>query len=257
MFTLLVFSLLLATFCEGFTNLNPDIDPIVHIRRAGFDRDSKTFSHEIVAPWKRPFKPGYCDSWEWHTEARYKEARLKVCRDLSGGKKHDCDSATGTCRDKCPYTNGSYPFWRVRNAGNVPFLWTVKTLQFFDSANSRNSLTKDPSKAYASTFFGPGYQPSNAFDNNDDSIWVSNGISSAGLNWIAYAFDDPVKVASIRITGEADHADRTPAQWYVEASCEKYFKTFSLQWIMSNPDHSTDKRFSKPRSGGAGWRGRR
>merc|ERR1712078_608316 len=22
------------------------------------------------APWVRPFKPGYCDSWEWHTEPR-------------------------------------------------------------------------------------------------------------------------------------------------------------------------------------------
>ena len=71
-------------------------------------------------------------------------------------RKHDCDSQSGFCRDKCPYTNGSYPFWRVRNADNVPFLWTVKTIQLFDSANSRQPLHNDPSKGYASTFFGPG-----------------------------------------------------------------------------------------------------
>lgn len=93
-----------------------------------------------------------------------------------------------------------------------------------------------------------GYYPSNAFDNNPDSIWVSNGVSAPGLNWIAYQFDSPVKVNSIRIQGEADHPDRTPALWYVEASCEKYFKTFSLQWIIENPDHSIDKRYSKPRN---------
>jgi len=224
-----------------------NVDPIIKIRKTGFDRDHKTYSHEVVAPWVRPFKPGYCDSWEWHTEPRYKAQRMKVCRSLEGTKKHECDSADGKCKDKCPYSNGTFPFWRIRNADSVPFLWTVKTIKMFAGANDRKPLHSDPAKAYASTYFGPGYYPSNAFDNNEESIWVSNGISAPGLNWIAYEFDSPVKINSITITGEADHADRTPSQWYVEASCEKYFKTFSLQWLIENPDHNTNKRFNRPR----------
>ena len=72
------------------------------------------------------------------------------------GRKHECDSTSGFCRDKCPYTNGSYPFWRVRNADNIPFLWTIRTIQMFDSVNARYPISKDPAKGYSSTYFGPG-----------------------------------------------------------------------------------------------------
>ena len=72
------------------------------------------------------------------------------------GRKHDCDSPDGLCSDKCPFRNGTFPFWRIRNADEVPFLWTIKTLQMFDNPNSRYPLTKDPARGYASTFFGPG-----------------------------------------------------------------------------------------------------
>ena len=61
---------------------------LYQIRKQGFDQDPRTFSHEIVAPWKRPFKPGYCESWEWHTDPRYKEQRLQICRELSGSKRN-------------------------------------------------------------------------------------------------------------------------------------------------------------------------
>lgn len=106
-------------------------------------------------------------------------------------------------------------------------------------SNSKNNITT------RNLFLG--YYASNAFDNNPDSIWVSNGVSSPGLNWIAYEFSSPVKINSVRITGEADHQDRTPGMWYVEASCEKYFKTYSTQWIIENHDHQTDKRWNRPR----------
>jgi len=223
-----------------------NVDPIIKIRKYGFDRDHKTFSHEVIAPWARPFKPGYCDSWEWHTVPRYKEARLKLCRELAGDRKHECEDKNG-CKDKCPYSNGTFPYWRIRNADNVPFLWTVKTIKMFDTTHAKVPLHKDPTKGYASTFFGPGYYASNAFDNNEDSMWVSNGVSSPGLNWIAYEFDHPVKINSVHLTGEAEHPDRTPSQWYVEASCEKYFKTFSFQWLIENHNHATNKRFNRPR----------
>ncbi len=71
-------------------------------------------------------------------------------------KQHECDSPDGFCHDKCPYKNGTYPFWRLRDADTVPFLWTIKTLQMFESPSARFPVTKDPTKGYASTFFGPG-----------------------------------------------------------------------------------------------------
>ena len=60
-------------------------EKIVHLRKLGFDEDHQTMSHELVVPWVRPFKPGYCSSWEWHTDKRYREQRIAVCEELSGG----------------------------------------------------------------------------------------------------------------------------------------------------------------------------
>lgn len=63
-------------------------DPsLMQMRRLGFDQDHKAFSHEIVVPWVRPFKSGYCESWEWHTDDRYKQRRTEICRSLGGGKR--------------------------------------------------------------------------------------------------------------------------------------------------------------------------
>jgi len=62
------------------------LENIVQIRRLGFDQDPKTFSHEVIIPWARPFKPGYCESWEWHTDERYRQRRTEICKNLSGSK---------------------------------------------------------------------------------------------------------------------------------------------------------------------------
>lgn len=62
------------------------LDNIIHIRRLGFDQDPKTFAHEVIIPWARPFKPGYCESWEWHTDERYRERRTQICKHLGGSK---------------------------------------------------------------------------------------------------------------------------------------------------------------------------
>jgi len=247
--TVAVMELLLALlFCASahayFSKLD---DPILHIRKYGFDQDHETYSHELVVPWVRPFKPGYCDSWEWHTHQRYKPQRMELCKSLSGDRSHDCTSPSAFCVNKCPYKNGSYPFWRIRNADAVPTLWAIRTIQMFETPTTRQPMKMDPSKGYASNFFGPGYYASNAFDNNPDSIWVSNGISTPGLNWIAYEFESPVKVTSIRVVGESEHPERIPSEFYVEASCEKYFKTFTQQWMVDNRKHMTDKRYHKPR----------
>lgn len=101
-------------------------------------------------------------------------------------------------------------------------------------------------------FHNTGYYASNAFDNNPDSFWASNGISPPGLNWLAYEFPHPVKIGSIRLVGEASHPDRTPGAYYVEASCERYFKTYSTQWMIENKERSVDRRFTKPRQASNG-----
>ena len=60
-------------------------EKIVHLRKLGFDEDPTTMSHEVILPWLRPFKPGYCTSWEWHTDKRYRDERIALCQELSGG----------------------------------------------------------------------------------------------------------------------------------------------------------------------------
>ena len=69
---------------------------------------------------------------------------------------HECDSPSGFCEDKCPYTNGSYPFWRLRNSAEVQLVWTVSSIQMFSSSGSNKNLVETPTKAYASSYFGPG-----------------------------------------------------------------------------------------------------
>ena len=85
MLAFIVFSFLPLSSAFMFGNPSGG-DSIVHIRKFGFDEDPKTFSHEVVAPWIRPFKPGYCESWEWHTDKRYRDERIRICKELSGGK---------------------------------------------------------------------------------------------------------------------------------------------------------------------------
>ena len=93
-------------------------------------------------------------------------------------------------------------------------------------------------------FFYVGYPPSMAFDNNPESIWISNGASLPGMQWIGYEFPYPVFIGSVHISTEEDKPDRLPALMYVEASCEKYFRNFVTQWVVYNPDHNVNKRYS-------------
>ena len=87
-----------------------------------------------------------------------------------------------------------------------------------------------------------GYYPSNAFDNNPETIWVSNGQAPPGMQWIAFEFDHPVSVGSIRIASEIDKPERAPTEIYVEGSCEKYFRTFETMWVLRNPMQKSDIR---------------
>lgn len=89
-----------------------------------------------------------------------------------------------------------------------------------------------------------GYAPSMAFDNNPESLWISNGAAPPGMQWIGYEFPHPVFIGSVQIATEEDKPDRLPSLMYVEASCEKYFRNFVTQWVIFNPEHSVDKRYS-------------
>ncbi|CAB4021591.1 Hypothetical predicted protein [Paramuricea clavata] len=215
--------------------------PFEKLKDLGLSRDHKVYSHLVIPPWSRPFKLGYCESWEWHTDPKYRAQRLAICKELSEGT-HECDSPTGFCDDKCPYTNASYPFWRLRNSAEVQIVWTVSSIQMFSSSSSNKNLIENPTKAYASSYFGPGYYPSNAFDNNPETIWVSNGQAPPGMQWLAFEFDHPVSIGSIRIASEIDKPERAPTEIYVEGSCEKYFRTFETMWVIRNPMQKSDIR---------------
>ncbi|PFX18878.1 hypothetical protein AWC38_SpisGene16737 [Stylophora pistillata] len=176
----------------------------------GFEKDPNVYAHFVIPPWNRPFKPGYCLSWEWHTDKKYRDKRVAICKQHNEGK-HECDSESGFCPDKCPYTNGSYPYWRIRNAADVPFLWVVSGIKFYDTPTSTKALNAEPKRGYASSYFGPGYAPSMAFDNNPESLWISNGAAPPGMQWIAYEFPYPVFVGSVHIASEEDKPDRMPS----------------------------------------------
>ena len=83
-----------------------------------------------------------------------------------------------------------------------------------------------------------------AFDNNPESLWISNGAAPPGMQWIGYEFPHPVFIGSVQISTEEDKPDRLPSLMYVEASCEKYFRNFVTQWVIFNPDHSVSKRYN-------------
>lgn len=46
----------------------------------GFEKNPSVYSHLVIPPWNRPFKPGYCKSWEWHTDKKYREKRVAICK---------------------------------------------------------------------------------------------------------------------------------------------------------------------------------
>ena len=55
------------------------------LKELGLSRDHKVYSHLVIPPWRRPFKLGYCESWEWYTDKKYREQRLAICKELSEG----------------------------------------------------------------------------------------------------------------------------------------------------------------------------
>lgn len=52
----------------------------------GFEKNPEIYSHLVIPPWNRPFKPGYCASWEWHTDKKYRDKRVAICKQYAEGK---------------------------------------------------------------------------------------------------------------------------------------------------------------------------
>ena len=77
-------------FCDSFLvggGSNVDsLDPMQMHKKAGFERDPQIYAHLVIPPWSRPFKLGYCLSWEWNTDVKYRQKRIDICNELSAGK---------------------------------------------------------------------------------------------------------------------------------------------------------------------------
>lgn len=51
-----------------------------------FEKNANVYAHLVIPPWSRPFKPGYCKSWEWHTDKKYRDKRVAICKQYAEGK---------------------------------------------------------------------------------------------------------------------------------------------------------------------------
>lgn len=51
----------------------------------GFEKNPNVYAHLVIPPWNRPFKPGYCASWEWHTDKKYRDKRVAICKQYTEG----------------------------------------------------------------------------------------------------------------------------------------------------------------------------
>ena len=82
----------------------------------------------------------------------------------------------------------------------------------------------------ADSFYASGYEASKAFDNNNASVWASNG--GAFPHWIKYTFAAPVSVAEFAI--RAADASYDPGRYEIPDS-------FYLQWSDDNSAWTTAK----------------
>lgn len=79
---------LVACVCRAFflgSEKEGTFIPFEKLKDFGLSRNHKVYSHLVIPPWSRPFKLGYCESWEWHTDQKYRAQRLAICKELSEG----------------------------------------------------------------------------------------------------------------------------------------------------------------------------
>lgn len=85
-------ALILSSFlglCSGFLGLGgSESSAKVQFHKGsqfGFEKDPNVYAHFVIPPWNRPFKPGYCLSWEWHTDKKYRDKRVAICKQYNEG----------------------------------------------------------------------------------------------------------------------------------------------------------------------------
>jgi len=76
-------------FSNGFWLGGSSNEGVVRFHKGsqfGFEKDPNVYAHLVIPPWNRPFKPGYCKSWEWHTDKKYRDKRVAICKQYTEGK---------------------------------------------------------------------------------------------------------------------------------------------------------------------------
>ena len=78
------------SFSRGFWLGDSSKEAITFHRgsQLGFEKNPNVYAHLVIPPWNRPFKPGYCVSWEWHTDKKYRDRRVAICKEQAIGEFH-------------------------------------------------------------------------------------------------------------------------------------------------------------------------
>lgn len=75
-------------FSSGFFLGGSENDGTVRFHKGsqfGFEKNPSVYAHLVIPPWNRAFKPGYCASWEWHTDKKYRDKRVAICKQFTEG----------------------------------------------------------------------------------------------------------------------------------------------------------------------------
>lgn len=141
--------------CSGFFLGGSESNANIRFHKGsqfGFEKNPNVYAHLVIPPWNRPFKPGYCLSWEWHTDKKYRDQRVAICKQFTEGK---------FCIVIKPFENECrrilfdiiFPAISTANAGNlrsamIPLLEWIYYLQ--DSICLQNNLWNISNLVYRS-----------------------------------------------------------------------------------------------------------
>ena len=121
----------------------------------------------------------------------------------------------------------------------------ISRIEFYRARGLNTTLSIDPSFAYSSSNYDPGFNAAKAFDDDPTTMWMPSGWSAHNDNddWIGYEFPIPVHIGSIKLMGAIKYPKAAPTKVYVEAANDKY-GPFETKWMIRNPDFATERVFS-------------
>ncbi len=138
-----------------------------------------------------------------------------------------------------------HKYWRLRAGSSFNPSWMISNVEFYRTRGLNQTLSNDPSSAYSSSNYEPGFSAAKAFDDDSSSMWMPDGWDDHNDNsdWIAYEFTIPVHIGSIKLDGAIKYPKAAPSKIFVESADEKY-GPFETKWMIRNPDFATMKVFS-------------